>query len=233
MEVKKNKPKVDNRVKHTRTNVSKSKIGELGLELIVKPKIKKSMIIIENEKMSYDIKLPTDLSELTKEYFDEMLKSINVADNYSVVALCYKAKLFEIINVSKKEITIQALSLLVKIGGNIDNVAYCKPMDKVIINRSSLERSQHLYIPHNTLEPGKVSDYICSNKDLVKDITTGKYFIDEGESLAAASHKAPYCYFVEYKIVPNNVIIAGISQSFKKEQVINPFIINRNNTLLN
>ena len=41
MEVKKNKPKVDNRVKRTRTNVSKIKIGELGLELIVKPKIKR------------------------------------------------------------------------------------------------------------------------------------------------------------------------------------------------
>lgn len=191
------------------------------------------MIVIENEKKSYDIKLPTDLSELTKEYFDEMLKGVNIADNYSVIALCYKAKLFEIINTAKKEVVIQATSILVKIGGNIESVAYCKPMDKVIVNRSSLERSQHLSLPNNTLEPGKVSDYICSNNELVKAITTGKYFAADGETPMLGGSNAPYCYFVEYKIIPNNVIIAGVSKESEKEKVINPFIINRNNSLLN
>ena len=186
------------------------------------------MIVIENEKQAYDIKLPTDLSELTKEYFDEMLSGINIADNYSIVALCYRAKLFEIINSAKKEVIIQATTLLVKIGGNIENVAYCKPMDKVIINRSSIERSQHLSIPNNTLEPGKVADYICSNKELTKDITTGKYFLEDGETPMIGINKAPYCYFVEYKIVPNNVIIAGFSKDAQNKIVINPFIVNRN-----
>ena len=54
------------------------------------------MIRIESDKMSYDILVPTDIEEITKEDIDALLAGVVVPQYYAVVALIYKERLYSV-----------------------------------------------------------------------------------------------------------------------------------------
>lgn len=179
------------------------------------------MIEIINENEKYDVLIPTKLGEITEHYFKEMVKDVNIAEHHSIVALCFKEKLFNVMfdSNNKKDEGVKCVAKLIKIGGGLETIADCNIMDTVILNRSTIERAQHLHIKENTITTKFIKEYCSNNKTLTNAIFNGSYFGENNVSKSKTN--SPYCWFVEYKIVPNNFIQGGFKNGIEKN---NPFV---------
>ncbi len=183
------------------------------------------MIKIESDKQDYDVLLPTNIDEIKEEHFNELLKGVKVSQYHCIVALIYEDKLFSLVSsMSKGSGTSKVIPVIAKMGENASS-DIIKVMDRVIIDRSSLERGVHLKVNNNGLDPNFIANYIMQDSSLVKDIQTGKYFNDGESSDHFAKLNSPYCYFVEFKIIPLSDICGGVD--YKKTCKINPFVSNR------
>ena len=159
------------------------------------------MIKVESKFKDFGIQIPTDISEITSEALDAILTNVVIAKHYCVVALCQNESLFGVINnkVSKEDAEL--------IGMN--------QMDKIIIDRSTLERGYHLYLKHNVLSPQFVNKYITNDTELTRSITVGTFGQNQGYK------KGQKVWFVEFKIIAINDLRAAITD---KHKAINPFV---------
>lgn len=169
------------------------------------------MIRIESDKMSYDILVPTEFSEITKEDIDAITASISVPQHYAVIALIYKERLYSVVSSVKNQKTsmVQCIPVLAKLHGDAVEAQGCRLMDKPIIASSSLERSNIISIAENVLDPNTVGKYCNSDADLAKAILTGSYFNDGSTSDYMAKELAPDCYFIDFRMVPVNEIVGA------------------------
>lgn len=173
------------------------------------------MYILSSDAANYELLLPTDVSELKKEYFEELLKDIEPAPHYCIVALCYKEKLFNLVNGMKRgDGTSQVIPIAVKFNEE-DNDCFIKPMDVILTDRSSIERSNHIYTNNNAISPAAVFNYIDSDKELAKAIITGKHT----NSMIGGS---PECIFVEFKLMPLSDIHG--KANLDDNSIVNPFM---------
>lgn len=187
------------------------------------------MIKIENDKMPYSIYVPTSLEEIDIDYLNQTLDNVVVAPNYCIIALIYKTKLFSLISnmKSNQNGTVQCVVKLAKshnnelVQGNIIG-------NTVVINRSSIEMGTHLTIPDNILNPIEVAKYCEKDPDLVKAILTGAYFNDGTKtSDHVAKLESPYCYFVEFKMVPYTDICGGFTPKISKSNKFKEYKVNK------
>lgn len=171
------------------------------------------MIKIESKFKDFGIQIPTDISEITNEAFDAILTNVVVAKHYCVVALCQNESLFGVIN--SKVGTVEVIPIIAKISDEDAQLIGMKQMDKIIIDRSTLERGYHLYLKHNVLSPQFVSKFITNDTELTRSITVGTFGQNQGYT------KGQKVWFVEFKVIAINDLRAAITD---KHNVVNPFV---------
>lgn len=177
------------------------------------------MIRIESDKMSYDILVPTNFSEITKEDIDKLTDGVSVPEHYALIALIYKERLYSVVSNVKNQKTsmVQCIPVLVKLHGDATEAQGCRLMDKPIIAISAIETSNIITIPENILEPTAVGRYCNSDPELAKAIITGSYFNDGAQSNFQAKELAPDCYFIDFRMIPVNQIVGAYKRDVKAE----------------
>lgn len=168
------------------------------------------MITLSSDKANYNLLVPTDLSEIKKEYFKQVLKDVHLSPHYYVVALCFKEKLFGLINGAKGAMT-QVVPVIAKSWEEETKVFNEDEGLKVaLVDRSAIERGVHLYIDNkNSISPANVMKYIINDKELKESIIKGSYVSKNNKT--ATMNNTPFCYFVEFKIIAENDIIGYIN----------------------
>lgn len=171
------------------------------------------MIKVESKFKDFGINIPTELSEITSEALDAILDNVVVAKHYCVVALCQNESLFGVIN--NKVSTVEVIPIIAKISNEDAELIGMNKMDKIIIDRSTLERGYHLYLKHNVLSPQFVNKYITNDAELTRSITVGTFGQNQGYN------KGQKVWFVEFKVIAVNDLKAAIHS---KPNNSNPFI---------
>lgn len=156
----------------------------------------KDFNLICGEK-SVTFHFPTDFKEIEKSYFTSVTNNVNIADNYSLIALVYHDTLGKIIltrKQNKKGITSGVVPVFVKAGNtDSDFINSANVKDKIIISSTQLSLAQHVIVPQNVLS----LDYFI--KWLDKDNTVSNRYQN--------NYGKEECYFVEFKLVPNCDIV--------------------------
>lgn len=171
------------------------------------------MIEVESKFKDFGIQIPTDINEITSEALDVILTNVVIAKHYCVVALCQNESLFGVIN--SKVSTVEVMPIIAKISKEDAELIGMNQMDKIIIDRSTLERGYHLYLKHNVLSPQFVNKYITNDTELTRSITVGTFGQNQGYT------KGQKVWFVEFKVIAINDLRAAITD---KHKVINPFV---------
>lgn len=165
----------------------------------------------------YILNLPTNLSEITPEYLINVTKKIIVAPNYSLIGVVYREKLSNLILAArqrKKESNIAVIPIYVKgepidITKSIDNlfskISIC---DRVIISPSDISLGHHVATPTNLLTINNFLDYTDGDTNCYQE---------------ALKHN-DYCYFIEFKLVPNCNIHGFYDSKIKDKDFVNPFV---------
>ena len=97
------------------------------------------MIKVESKFKDFGINIPTELSEITSEALEAVLSNVVVAKHYCIVALCQNESLFGVIN--NKVSTVEVIPIIAKISKEDAELIGMNKMDKIIIDRSTLELS--------------------------------------------------------------------------------------------
>lgn len=173
------------------------------------------MISIKSDLRNYGINIPTSITEIKKEYFETLLKDVKVAEHYSVIAICYKEKLFNCLLAISNNTDIKT-----SVVGLIAKSDLYNPCDRFITDRMSLERSIHFNIPNNVLSFNNVAEYISIDKDMKNSIMTGEFFKQGNESNIEAKNNSPFCYFIDFKLIPNCDIKAAYAEDAKFDNIM-------------
>ena len=136
------------------------------------------MIKVESKFKDFGINIPTELSEITSEALEAVLSNVVVAKHYCIVALCQNESLFGVIN--NKVSTVEVIPIIAKISDEDSKLIGMNKMDKIIIDRSTLERGYHLYLKHNVLSPQFINKFITNDTELTRSITVGTFGQKQG-----------------------------------------------------
>lgn len=171
------------------------------------------MIKVESKFKDFGINIPTELSEITSEALETVLSNVVVAKHYCIVALCQNESLFGVIN--NKVSTVEVIPIIAKISDEDSKLIGMNKMDKIIIDRSTLERGYHLYLKHNVLSPQFINKFITNDTELTRSITVGTFGQKQGYN------KGQKVWFLEFKVIAINDLKAAINSESGNS---NPFI---------
>ena len=181
------------------------------------------MLEIKSKKLNYGINFPTELSEITIDALTELTKDIKLPNHYCIVALCCRTKLFSFTASMRngKDSNVQVTPLLAKISEKNAQEVNVSVGDKVIVDRSSLERGVHLTIP-TLIATNNAYNYLEKDPDLSKAIMTGnsETLIDPNINKSLAAGNSPYIYVINFKILPVNDLYGSVPVDSK---VVDPF----------
>lgn len=167
---------------------------------------------VNGNQGEFQVKLPTSLSELTPDYLTTVTKGINVAPNYSLVGLCYREKLSTIIlsiRQRKKQIDTPVVPIFIKTGAVNDYfIESINIGNKLIIPGSDLAIGNHVSTPKNLITINNILELVEGDKDIYQE--------------ALANNE--YCYFLEFKIVPN-CAIKGYYNHMDVDGFDDPFVV--------
>lgn len=172
------------------------------------------MIRVESKVANYAINVPTKREDITPESLGKLLENVSVARYHCVIAMIYADTLFGVIN-NKKEV-VNVIPIIAKIGDEDSSSTGGLVGQQVVIDRTSLERGYHLYLPNNVISPAHLAKYIEQDKDLRHNVTMGTYGADQGYN------RGDKIYTVEFKVIPVNDLKAMINNS---ADIDNPFKI--------
>ena len=174
------------------------------------------MITIKSEKLHRVVFLPESIGEITKDYFDGLLNGINLQKHYCVVAICYRDKMFNIVSAfnSKKSPMTGVVPIIAKIAE--DNSCGYKQMQRAELDRTSIERGQHLAIKQNSCSVTNIGVMLTEDEDLRLKLIKNTYNYHPGtdfdiDTTILKNHnkiESPSVYMIEFKIVPINDIVA-------------------------
>ena len=181
------------------------------------------MITVKSNKMSYGINFPTSLTELTPDVFNTITDGVKLPKHYCVVALAFKTKIFDFCTMinSNKQATIGVTPILAKISDDDSKDINAVVGDKIIIDRSSLERGVQIKFPI-LISSENARNYFNNDPNIVKAIMTkdNRIIQDSGINKQLISSNYPDIIILEFKIVPVNDISAAIPVNYKN---IDPF----------
>lgn len=167
---------------------------------------------VNGEKYNKIITLPTSVSEITPEYLENITTEILVADNYSLIALCHKAKLSDFIlagRSKKQQLSTQVVPLFVKRGmTNWEFSANIEVADKLLITPTAMSMGLHVNVPMNTLNIERIVAIMEEDKNIYQKALGIKDAV----------------YFLEFKIIPNSDI-QGVYKPKLYKEFENPFAI--------
>ena len=121
--------------------------------------------------------------------------------------------LFGVMNRQSEVVTV--IPVLAKIGSEDASSTGGQVGAQLIIDRTSLERGNHLHIKNNIISPTHISDYIRNDRGLAMSIGNGTFGQNKGHTLTTP------IYMVEFKIIPVNDIKAMIDKNVISDA--NPF----------
>lgn len=177
------------------------------------------MLQIKSKLKDFGINFPTSVNEITPEVLNAITAGVKLPKHYCIVAIIFQPKLFEFISAIKYKntnVNVNVTPILAKVAEGCEEELNGNIGDKLIIDRSSLERAVHLNIPI-MINSTNAANYINDDKELIKSITAGK-FNSNGIS--------PRIIVLEFKIVPINCVSAAIN---KQQKIIDPFVIKESN----
>jgi len=142
---------------------------------------------------------PTSISEISENYLTKISDALHVADNYSLVALCYSEKLSTVIltaRTAKQNAKIKVTPIFVKAGNcDIPFIKEGKMKQRVVTMQSQLSLGVHVNLPHHKLTLDFFANVVKNAEDKA---------IYEKE-LANADGRE--CIFLEFKLIPNSDIM--------------------------
>ena len=151
----------------------------------------------------FELNLPTMFSEIDINYLSSLVANVNVAPNYSLIALLFKEKPYAIVSGIKqgKNATVMATPIMIKNGdSNVEFIKNIKLGDRLTISPSDIVYGNQVNAKWNSLNPNLLVNLLEDNKQLYKE-TQG------------IMQKV---YFVDFKIVPSNGIHAAINNTSAK-----------------
>lgn len=164
---------------------------------------------------AFKLNLPTSLSEITPDYLKDVTSAIQVADNYSLIGICYREAFSTIIfanNTKKKNLTTAIVPLFVKCGkSSNDFVNNISVGDKLIIAPSQIALGYHVTAPRNLITINNILNCVEGDTRIYQE----------------ALKESQQCYFLEFKLVPN-VDIVGVYKNDNTIHGINPFVVKVN-----
>lgn len=134
--------------------------------------------------------LPTELYEINAEYLKAVTDCVKVADNYVLVALCFRERISTLLMSVKekvKKLNSNVIPLFVK-AGTTDNdyIKTINTTEKLIIGSSDLALGHHVYSPKNVIT---VDKFLQSTEG-------------DANLYSSAMKYKDYVYFVEFKLIP-------------------------------
>ena len=164
---------------------------------------------------AFELNLPTSLSEITSDYLKDVTSDIRVADNYSLIGICYREAFSTIIfanNTKKKNLTTAIVPLFIKSGKtNIDFINNIEVGDKLIIAPSQIALGHHVVATRNLITINNILNCIEGDNKIYQE----------------ALKESQQCYFLEFKLVPN-VDIVGVYKDNNINHDVNPFVVKVN-----
>lgn len=184
------------------------------------------MIEIKSEKMSYGINFPTSINELTPDVLKTITEGVKLPKHYCIIALAFDTKIFEFCTVmnSTKNTNVAVTPILAKISQEDSDEINASIGDKIIIDRSSLERGVHLNLKI-AISSISARNYFNNNPELVKAIMTKRDNIitfNGNINKQLTPTQSQNIIILEFKICPINDISAAIPMNYHG---IDPFLI--------
>ena len=172
------------------------------------------MITIKSKNKNYGINFPTSVEEVTPTALKAVLENVNLPKYHCVIAMCSSIKLFDLVTAisgANKDTITQVIPLIGKINESDNENLNANVGERVIIDRSSLERGVHLTTAFS-ISSSNAMRYINSDADLKKDILSGKFNNASNGQLnkSLSLTTSPQIVLVEFKIVPVSAISATI-----------------------
>ena len=167
-------------------------------------------INVKSQSGELKIFIPTSRKDITNSYLEEDTQMLEIAPNYSLVALITIEELVNVVNpnAKKQNAFTAGVPVFVRCGKSDDefiNNISCG--QTIIISDSDLSMGHHINTPYNKISKGYLSAILSKDKDLVSNV----WGINEK------------CYFLSFKLVPNCNIHGAISE--KEINVVDPYVI--------
>lgn len=157
---------------------------------------------------------PNSIKELSDDYLTKITDTIHVADNYSLIALCYSEKLSKVLiaaRASKKDAKIKVTPIFVKTGNySVDFIKNAKMKQRVVSMPSQISLGTHVIVPNHRLTLDTFSIAVQNSID---------NSIYEQE---CKNQDQRECIFIEFKIIPNSDIMALVD--FDVNPIYNPYV---------
>lgn len=163
---------------------------------------------VETKENKYTYQLPTSLNEIDESYVLNATKSIEIADNYTLIALVAQETVGSIVLKAKrdsKDSNIPRYAIFIKCG-NTDSQfikkANCK--DKLIVDNNTFKMvAQEIKVEGNSL-----SLYDFANKVNQDHYLFNRYSNNFGNEV---------CCFIDFAIIPNSEIKGIVTQEDGKK----------------
>ena len=183
------------------------------------------MIEIKSDKLNYGINFPTSIYEITADDLKHITSNVKLPKHYCIVALAFTTKLFDFCTAinSNRSTDVSVTPILAKISEEDVHVVNANVGDKLIVDRSSLERGVHINLK-TVISSSIARNYLNSDQELIKNIITKNSKANINKELV--SDKSPNIVVLEFKILP----VTDISASVPIEcDTIDPFIVAEGN----
>lgn len=184
------------------------------------------MLEIKSDLKDYSINFPTSLLELTPEVLASVVAGIKVPQYHAIIALAYSMPLFQIaIDIrNKKEGAASVIPIMAS--GDINDLTKvnCQVGDRIVTDRSSLERGTHINVPI-MIGSKNASNYISGDNKLISALINGdetKDYLDKPVWNEMIKRKKESIIMLDFKIIPLVDIKASMAINHR---VIDPFRI--------
>lgn len=179
------------------------------------------MINLTSKITGKAICLPERIDEIKPEYFDALLANVHLPKFYSIVGICYNTKLYDFaITVNNNKTNdVSVTPVIAKINEDDAKAFNAKVMDRIVIDRSALERGHHINI-NSVITANNFGIFLINNENLLKAI------IRKDENVLNKEILNSSIILVEFKIIPVNDINGVIDKTIS---IIDPFDITNPN----
>lgn len=164
------------------------------------------------------IKLPTSLNEITPDVLKSIVDGIKIPKHYCIIAMAFKTKVFDFISTiaTKKDYPVSVTNILAYIDDEDKNTINANVADKIVIDRSSIERGNQLTI-NISATVDNARKFFSSDNELVRSIMSGKNSdITISDSVILLNFKIVPIVDIKAAIAPNRI-------------QINPFVLTKAN----
>lgn len=181
------------------------------------------MITIKNKFKEYGIKIPTDIKEITPAILNEITKEVKLPKHYCVVALCFKTKISDfVIQMKKQSADVAVVPIMAKISDEDSKEINSNVGDKIIIDRTCLERGHHINLK-TVISSTLIKNYLAES-DIQTALISGKTNdkLDEYSLNWIKHNPRQDIIILEFKICPIVDVVASIPMEYETND---PFIV--------